>query len=358
MSVEDAARATTEIDLCVECGDRFGFTCHRAQHVECDDVARTLPNRHHRLLAVAHRQGEVLGISVSAKAFQCLVGVVWTTLADPVLGDRRGETAEGALGVVGILVVCSCEAHRRDGCGLGLERQVGEHRCHGRLIGERCSECRAMTGVPGGLGDRLPHTRGAAEYAVESRLGDHLDDRAHSTSRLADHQCDCAVEFDLARRVGLVAELVLQPLDAEGVAGAVGQDSGEEEARESLSASTFRLCEDEKSVGHRCRAEPLVTGQQVLSARAARTDRPGDGGVGTDVGAALLLRHRHAEDRRLLIGRQFWRIAARQRFRHPLCRDVWLQFQRGDHRVRHRHRACVARLDLPEEHEDRRTGDV
>ena len=254
--------------------------------------------------------------------------------------------------------MCPSEAHRGDGCGFGLERQIGEHRSHGRLVGERCAEGCTMTGVPGGFGHRLPHTGGAAEHAVESRLCDHLDDRPYTAARLADHQGDGAVEFNLARRVGLVAELVLEALDAERVAGAVGQDSGEEEARESLSASTFRLSEDEERVGHRCRAEPLVTGQQVLRARAARTDRPGDGGVGTDVGAALLLGHRHAEDRRGFVCGQARRIAARQRLWNPLGGDVGLQFQRGDDRVGHRHRASVARLDLPEEHKDRRAGDV
>ena len=69
------------------------------------------------------------------------------------------------------------------------------------------------------------------------------------------------------------------------------------------------LGEHEERVAHRRRAEPLVAGELVLGAGAAAVDRPGDGGVGAHVGAALLLGHPHAAQRaRLLGGRRVARV--------------------------------------------------
>jgi hypothetical protein len=65
-------------------------------------------------------------------------------------------------------------------------------------------------------------------------VGDHLDDRAHAAAGLADELAVGLVELDLARRVGAVAELVLQALQAERVAGAVVEDARDEEARDAL----------------------------------------------------------------------------------------------------------------------------
>ncbi len=61
----------------------------------------------------------------------------------------------------------------------------------------------------------------------------------------------------------MVAELVLQALDVEGVAAAVGQDARHQEAGQAL----VGLGEHEEEVGHRRRAEPLVAGQLVLRRR-------------------------------------------------------------------------------------------
>src|SRR5207247_5014146 len=101
------------------------------------------------------------------------------------------------------------------------------------------------------------------------------------------HPCDGVVELDLARRVGTVAELVLEPLDVEGVAAAVRQHSREQEARQ----AGGRLREYQKRVAHRCRAEPLVTVQLILAVLPG----PGARRVGPNVRAALLLGHRHAQ---------------------------------------------------------------
>ena len=80
--------------------------------------------------------------------------------------------------------------------------------------------------MPDRFGHRLPHAGGAAEHAVQPGLRDHLDDGAYAATGFTDHHRDRAVEFDLRRRVRLVAEFVLEALDAKDVARAIGQHTG------------------------------------------------------------------------------------------------------------------------------------
>ena len=106
-----------------------------------------------------------------------------------------------------------------------------------------------------------PHAGGAAHHAVEAGVVDHLDDGRHAAALLADHPRPGAPELDLARGVGAVAELVLQALDVESVAPAVGKDAREQEARQ----AARRLGQHEERVAHRRGAEPFVAGELVLA---------------------------------------------------------------------------------------------
>ena len=128
---------------------------------------------------------------------------------------------------------------------------------------ERCAAWWVACATP------CAHARGRAEHAVEARVVDHLDDRRHAAALLADHPRPGAVELDLAGGVGAVAELVLQALDAEAVAAAVGQDARQQEARQ----PAVGLREHQERVAHRRRAEPLVAGELVLGARSAAVQR-------------------------------------------------------------------------------------
>src|ERR1019366_8481516 len=107
-----------------------------------------------------------------------------------------------------------------------------------------------------------------------------------------------SVQLDLARGVGVVAELVLQALDLHGVAGAVREDARHQEAGEAV----LCLGEHEEEIRLGRRAEPLVPDELVLCARAAAVQGRCHGGVGAYVRAALLLGHRHPRDRRALLG--------------------------------------------------------
>ena len=194
---------------------------------------------------------------------------------------------------------------------------------------------------------RRAHRRGRPEHAVEARVVDHLDDRRHTASLLADEPRPRGLELDLARRVRAVAELVLQPLDVEAVARAVRQHARDEEARE----AAFRLRQHEERVAHRRRAEPLVARQLVL----AVAERPRCRRVRAHVGAALPFRHGHAAERAaLLVDRSQSRVVGESRQpRLPFGREIGLRAQRGDRRVRHRDRAPVPGLHLRHQIEER-----
>ena len=127
---------------------------------------------------------------------------------------------------------------------------------------------------------------------------------------------------------------------------AVGQEAGEDEAGQ----AALGLREHEEGVAHRRRAEPLVAGSSYSPSPMGSAPRD----VRADVGAALLLGHRHAEQGAVLLGRG---DAARGRRRRAcICGShsaamAGLLAQGGDGGVGHRDRAAVAGLDLRPRHE-------
>ena len=157
-----------------------------------------------------------------------------------------------------------------------------------------------------------------------------------------------AVELELARGVGAVAELVLEPYDVEPVAAAVGQHPRHHEAGHrpsSACASTRNTSFIGAEVNHLwpCRVySPSTRG------------RPRPGHVGADVGAALLLGHPHAGQRSALLrrpgaarGRRSSRPAAGI---HSLASASSAR-SAGHGGVRHRDRAAVAGLGVRPGHE-------
>ena len=138
--------------------------------------------------------------------------------------------------------------------------------CISGLSAEQPTERRPVGDVPRRLVEGVAHERGRAEHAVEPRRGDHLDDRAHAAPLVAEPHPERAVELELGRGVGTVAELVLQPGDVESVAGAVGQRPRHQEAGQPLR----RLRQHQEDVVHRGRGEPLVPVQRVLAVDAGR----------------------------------------------------------------------------------------
>ena len=193
-------------------------------------------------------------------------------------------------------------------------------------------------------------------------MADHLDDRRHAAAGLANHLRPGAEQLDLRGGVRAVAELVLQTLDVHRVARPVGQDARHQKAGQTLGGAIGRLGlgEHEEDVGHRRRAEPLVASELILGSGSATVERPGVGRVRAHVRAALLLGHRHAGDRRALLGggdrAGVIRRGGHQRL--PLRCQLRLGAQRGDHREGHRDRARVPSLGLHPGHVHRRAGGV
>ena len=100
-----AASSTSARNTSSERGERD----ERAQHVEADHVARALPDRGQRRLAVQARHPGLLDVAVAAEALQRLERVVGRALAGPVLADRGGQ----ALEQLGVAVVARLRARRR-----------------------------------------------------------------------------------------------------------------------------------------------------------------------------------------------------------------------------------------------------
>ena len=200
--------------------------------------------------------------------------------------------------------------------------------------------------------DRRSHRGRRPEDAVQPRVIHHRDDRGHAASLVADELRPRAVELDLARRVRAIAELVLEPLDPKRVSRAVWEHPRQKEAREPVTG----LRQHEEGVAHRCRAEPLVADELVRSVGG----RPRDGRVRAHVGAALLLRHRHAAQRSALLGGrpQAEVVLQRRQQRLPTFGKLRLRPKRRNRGVRHRDRTAVSGLDLRHQKEQRRACDL
>ena len=209
---------------------------------------------------------------------------------------------------VGGAVEAAAQAERQGRGRLHVERQVGQHLLHQRLVDKLLLEHGAVPAVVDGVGQRQAHQPGGAHGTVEPRAGHHLDDGGHAAPFLADQPGVRGLELHLRGGIGAVAELVLEPLEAQRIDAAVGQEARHQEAGK----PARRLRQHQEGVAHRRRHEPLVAGDDVFRARPAGARRHGGRGVGAHVGAALLLGHAHA-DGDAALGAQRARSACRTR---------------------------------------------
>ena len=122
------------------------------------------------------------------------------------------------------------QPHHEDRRRLGLDGEVGQHIDHQRLLAEQLAKRAAVRRVMGRLRDGVAHEGRGPDHAVEARVVDHLDDRPYSPPLFPHHDRPRVVELDLRRRVGAVAQLVLEALDVKGVAFSIGQDARKQEA--------------------------------------------------------------------------------------------------------------------------------
>ena len=180
--------------------DAFGPSCHGAQRVQRADVAGALPDAHQRSLPVQPRHAGLLDVAVAAEALHRLGGVRGGALAHPVLAGGQADAAQQRLALVAAhrAVGGAGHPHREHRGGLGLDREVGEHVAHQRLVDQIGAERLSVLGVVDGAGQAGAHAGRAAQCAVQPGEVDHLDDGRHAAALLADQPRGGAVVLDLA----------------------------------------------------------------------------------------------------------------------------------------------------------------
>src|SRR5690625_4459367 len=98
-------------------------------------------------------------------------------------------------------------------------------------------------------------------------------------------------QLDFRRSIGAIAQFVLQSLDQDGVLSTIGLPARHEQTGQPPGS----LGQNEKTIAHGGRAEPLVARQPILPPRPPARHRTGPGGIGRHIRTALLFRHRHAQ---------------------------------------------------------------
>ena len=137
--------------------------------------------------------------------------------------------------------------------------------------------------------------------------------------------------------------LSFKPLNEDAVGAAIGQQARHEQTAD----AGFGLRQRVEPVGDRHREEPFVAGDRIdLTMRAAFDEACSRLGL-AQIGAALLLGHRIADDGRALgFDGKPPRIVIRRQRSLPPCRKLRLAGKSGNRGVSHSGRATDAVLDL------------
>ena len=190
-----------------------------------------------------------------------------------------------------------------------------------------------------------------AEHAVESVWLTISMIVGHPAALVADEPAaapSSSISLDAFDRL---PQLVLEPLDRDAVARAVRHAGG---ARGSTTARPRRLREHQERVAHRRGAEPLVPGEPVRLARAGAVDgtRPtwcSPARPTRPASRSWPSRRSPRPSSSPAIGRVVARVReSRLPYRRPGSGSAR---NAGNDRVRHRHRASMARIDLAPHHE-------
>ena len=270
-----------------------------------------------------------------------------TRLQLKYFADRRADAhQQRGAGVARLLVIDRArQTEGEQGRRFDLERQVGDHVLHQRLVDQRALEGSPAGRVVDGLGERAAHQPGRADGEVEPRQVGHGQRRLDALAFLADQPAQRAAILDLARGVRLVAAFVLEALDQQAVARAVGQPAGQQEAGQ----AAIGMGQGDEDVAVRHREEPFVAVDQVGLARpAARRGRTRGGLRRAQIRSGLLLGQGHADGAAGLAlhgaGRRV--VARREDEGLPDRGELRLQAQRRNRRIGHAERTADAVLAL------------
>ena len=276
-----ASAAGGQLALGQERRQALGLLDDRAQHVERGDVARALPDRVQRRVAVQQRQARLLDEAVAAQALERLGGMGGGALGDPVLHDRGGEAAERA------------RRPARRSCARRAARSRSPPRT--RSPGRR-ARCASPAGRPaarrtpsgggrGGSPPAVPRRSPVVEPSRQSRRVWLTMRMIAGTPRPSSPTSQPEPRGTRPRRRAASACPSLSLSRWNSIPGPRSTRKHDRPAG--------RLGQDEEHVARRIGAEPLVAVQLI----AAVADRLGAGDVGAHVGAALALGHRHPGQR-------------------------------------------------------------
>ena len=275
-----------------------GSLCHRAQHVEADDVARAFPDAVERRLAIEPRHHRLLDVAVAAEALERLGRVHRRALAQPVLAHRRRQPREAAR-----LAVASAPRRRRAPAAPSSPSppptRAPDRRARSASAAGRRAACRTPRDAPRGASPaprrgasrrrRRCSSRAACGSTISMMVGTPRPSSPTSRAQAPSN----STSLDAFERL---PSLSLSRCRWIAFLRAVGPPARHQEARQ----PALGLRQHEERVAHRRRAEPLVSDERrsasplpcVARVVLARTSR-----------AALLLGHRHAAQRALLLAR-------------------------------------------------------
>ena len=323
-----------ELALGEQRGCALGLAPQRAQHVERDHVARALPDGADLDVAVELRHRRLLDVAVAAQALERLGRERRAALAHPVLHDRQREATEGAPRRGRSRVERARDPQRRCCRRLGLEREVGEHVDHRRLLGQR----------------RAERARWRACQIASATTRRIIPATAISVSRRVQTSCS-------------TTKAVPRPSSPRMRAGRWSYSTSEE-ARQRPPSLSFRRWMRKPGCGRSATKQVIPASVCASVKKTSNTgwvqnhlwpvssNQPSpigsaDGRVGAQVRAALLLGEDHP-------GLREGVVVGQRQAPLPLARQRRVLAHRRHCRVVDRHRAARPRVELVEEVEQRR----
>ena len=145
-----------------------------------------------------------------------------------------------------------------------MQRHVGQHRLHQRLVGEMLLEHAAMTRVMQRLRQARAHQAGRGDRAIQPRQLHHLDDGADALALLADAPGIGAVNSTSDEALERLPSLSFSRWNCI----ALTEPSGAKARHEETGQPLLRLRQHQEGVAHRRRHEPFVAGDPIAIAVA------------------------------------------------------------------------------------------
>ena len=314
-AIEQPILAAHRLQLELQHLERARQFMQTAQHVQTHDVAGALPDAVHQHFTIQARQLALLAVTDAAQHLHRLGDERHALTANAVFGRRGQQPAVDQFAFIAAALPGAGKPEQQRGMPFQPQRHTRQDLAHQRLFYQQLAERLPLQRMIQRHRQPAAHQAVAAQRTVETGQAAHLQDMPHAVALIAQQPGRGVLKLHFAAGVGAVAQLVFQPLKANGVAAAVQQNARQEE----VGQPAFGLRQNQVRIALRHREEPLVPHQPVGFARPARAERRGGGGIAQHVGAALFLRHAHADQQAALLParQQVSVITIRQQRRQP-----------------------------------------